>query len=793
VDILIRLTYVFCRAHPQWTYSSGFADIVTHLYLIYVGDIIDSRVSSSPLSVFPNRPGSKYAEEETFWAFAGLMGDIGDVVSTSQTVQAGNKDLEWALERLGRRVRWADSGLWSFLKERNMDPSSPLYAYRWIALLFTQDLSRSETIPLWDFLFAEPPSTPVQSPKLDLVIDVCAAMLLLCKGRLRKASSAHRKKKIQSPGKGLWDGLSSDEELEDLPLEDPEDAFVRGLQLLRSYPLREVGGIDAVLHTAFELRQARLIAGLSGDDPDAPGWEEARDAESRPSWTSEKLRSAASGATKKLWSGPSDGSTSISTLSSSGSKLFSKYAENVSQSDAAATLSKASTNWTASAMAKWADASKGSPSSKGKSHSTTASSDWTGIGRLWGTIKKAPNSDASYDGSDDDDQSGPRTPNKRHSTPQASTVPPKFVSPKNTVKYAPGQVPASIAARRDRSDSTTSGVSVTSLQDRLANLTNTVAPAHLSPVSQTVIPPKPLLLSGSARRASNSSGVGGRYNRSSTVSPGPSSPAANDGLSPTAAPVKSYESDGNTGGSGLYRIGSRSSIGRSPHTPTSSGRVEIRGNRRTSDGETIHAAANRLRDVTAEPSSLPRSPRRHTGLAEDTSKPSKRSGITSSNNGSESEVGTIASYSGNVHMARKWSLTDPGTGPNSPEDSDASNYPNGVRKYSLTDDQPALYRKDSSESQSASSTLPLGRTKVVKKRFVKRPTSLSLTNPNEASGMPSPVMEQVIKREVVESPVAVAPVSLPTPQIGHLTEEDYEHIYEPAGMYPFLQLLANKM
>ncbi|KAK4687823.1 vesicle-fusing ATPase, partial [Tremellales sp. Uapishka_1] len=725
VEAIIRLLFVFCRVHPQWAYNPGLADIITPLYLLYAGaDVANStlpdkfrKVPASASSTIGQKRG-KYAEEETFWAFASLMGDFGDLISSTLSAQS-ERDVEWTLARLGRRVRWADEDLWRQLCERNLDPSSPIYAYRWLSGLLTHDISPRSLLPVWDFVFSEPPSTLTEQPKIDLLIDVCAAMLLLCKDRLLRPASVpspHKSATYKKPG--LWADISSDEELPVPVTEDAETAFVRCLQLLRSYPLHAVGGIEAVLQTAFELRQARLVAGLSGDDPDLPGWTEAKDAVGK----------------KTTWAQQAS-QNSISTLAS-----LSKYTESLQQSDAAASLSKASTNWTATAMAKWSDASKAASAIPARPNTANWSAS---AGRLWKSVKPV-NLNLSEDGSPPRDiyTSLPSTP----SSQRDSLLPPKFVSPKSTIKYAHGQVPASIAARRDRSDSTNSGLSVTSLHDRLAGLASSLGATSPLPKSNSVSGPKPLLLSGSARRASNSS-----YGRSVSGSgPTGSSPGSfNEALLTSPPARRDYESDSTSGG--LYRIGSRQGVGASPHTPSELSRRISRGGA-AEDGAT-HLAGVRLREATNRDSigSLPRSPATFNGFGSDSE------AIKSPPNG----------------LARKWSLTDPGT----PDESDSAA---GHKSYPST----TLSRRDSSDSQSSI----IQRPRVVKKKFQKRPTSLRLESQGQSTlvakfFMPSPVPELEPEMEVlpVPEPAPVPePISIPTPQIGHLTEEDYEHVYEPA-------------
>jgi hypothetical protein len=68
----------------------------------------------------------RHAEEETFWAFAALMGELGSVVAgppkSRDWAEGAEVDgVKAALERLSRRVRWADEELWTAL----VSPISP--------------------------------------------------------------------------------------------------------------------------------------------------------------------------------------------------------------------------------------------------------------------------------------------------------------------------------------------------------------------------------------------------------------------------------------------------------------------------------------------------------------------------------------------------------------------------------------------------------------------------------------------------------------------------------------------
>jgi hypothetical protein len=765
-EALVRLVYVFCRVHPQWSYASAFIDIVTPLYLIFAGGEM-GRTSNARRPSVPGAPRTgKYAEEETFWAFASLMGDIGDLVAEGKTL--GTRDMAWVLERLGRRVRWADERLWTTLCERNLDPATPLYAYRWVSTLLALDLPMNSVTPIWDFIFSEASTTTNDQPKIDLLVDVCTAMLLVVKPRILhppKRSTRSRDKVT-----GLWGAVEEDPDPVPRP-EDPEEAFVRCLQLLRSYPIREVGGVEAVLQVAFELRQARMVSGLSGDDPDTPGWSERKDIEARGGWAAEKVRQAATSAQKRLWN-PSDASPSFSALSSTSSKLLSRYTESVQQSDAAASISKASSNWTASALAKWADASKIPASTSGLGGLGAAA------GKFWGTVKA---STSREDGSEDGDledryTSLPSTPSR-----DKEKHPPKFVSPKNTIKYAPGHVPASIAARRERSDSAvsavsavsaTSAVSTTTLQDRLANLAVTV-PAAVTMKPTFSAGPKPLLLSGSARRASNS--------QSRVVSGRATSPVR--GYS--SPPVTALSPPQSESMSALYRIGSRTSNGRSPRNSLYADGARLpRGN---GEGE-IQAAGNKLIEATSKRDSfgsMTRSPGKYTGLAQ-----------RDSGNSWSGEIDGLPN-SHTAPLAHKWSLADHGAGANGNTRASSSDVfdlgagfdADGQQRRQSVKDNESLSRKDSTDSQSSASGL--GRSRVVKKKFQKRPTSLRLESQNATASMEQ--SDNALAGEVQTAPVdsyvpepkpqpeVVETVSIPTPQIGHFTEDDYEHVYEPAG------------
>ncbi len=241
-----------------------------------------------------------------------------------------------------------------------------------------------------------------------------------------------------------------------------------------------------------------------------------------------------------------------SSLSFSSASLYSKYA----QSDIAASLSKVSTNLSASAMSTLA-------SGPGIVRTTvsnvaTSTSLSSVAGRLWRSQKASKEADGSESDEPDSYTSLPSTPAAK----SRNRKPPKFVWPKDTVRYVSNHQPAIIISRRKRSDSAASGASISSLQERLSALTNSLArPSPLQPERSV---PRPLLLSGSARRASGSSQLRPVHYRrgSSTMSTSPGSYAAPNGtLSPPAGVSTENDSPG------LYRIGSRPNLARNTRSP----------------------------------------------------------------------------------------------------------------------------------------------------------------------------------------------------------------------------------
>lgn len=627
IEAITRLLFVFARTNPAWTYTPSFVDIVLPLYLIY-GELIERHRGDTVHGV--------YAEEETFWAFTAVMSELGDVVSSGAD---GNINL--AMQRLGRRMRWADEPFWTTLCSRNLDPAQPLYTYRWLSGLMTHD--RANLLKTWDYLFSQGPTTAEMRPKLDTLIDLCVAVICMLKQRIYYPPPPSPRKRNT-----MWNEPQNITAPTLIDEEDPDVSFVRVVQLFRSYKLRDLGGTATLLFIAFELHQERVTAIMEGEDPDAPGWSEARDmAAGKSSWASKKLRQAAQGA----WT------------------QYSQYSQ-IAQSSTAASVARASASAKAASQAAWSSAPP-APSWKGLSAVAGAA------GRFW---KRPPRDDESIDGEEFEHFSSlPSTPGHPRSPMQG-----KFSPDKRASAPVHGSAP-----RRGRSDSnvSASGLSVTSLHDKLSGLALSLGAPKEKPQEKAedkdghlTAGPRPLLLSSSVRRASNSGGVSGGRVPCGRPSGGRSPSNRSRASSPLPGGLSTPPPNGVHGG--LYRIGSRT---RKPSSPTKSSLADSDGYRNsvTSGGSDSERSHNRD-SVASTPYESDTSLARASGLG--------------------------------------WSASTP---------------------------KAAHARIESVPVRPPSSGHAL---------------SMVTSAPAPEPSPPSPVEA----------------ISIPTPAISHLTEDDYEHVYEPA-------------
>lgn len=366
---------------------------------------------------------------------------------------------------------------------------------------------------LWDAILAEQAepvdaassSAASSSAKIEFLIDICCALLINLRERL----------------------LSNPEE---------EDRFARGIQVLQNYPDEDVGPI---VEMAYVTRQRRLAASLTGDGPplenedadEAVGSSvRARAGNALRAWASSSSNNSTPskgrawfGSVGRSVSGSSSSSSPApevefeqahrsasveSTPNRSPGTMFQRYAEAFKSSDAAANLSKASTNWTATALATWDrdPASKSSPTTNGRLPS---------IGAVSSNLFKKARATQSPNGS-------PSTPETLHpasmrwsrDTMPDFPLPNMADSPPGRQEYPRGRPgsstwPKHVAA--PSSPASSLGQSPPNSPLPLPSLRAAaklgMLPRHREPIgSVRGAGPKPLLLTGSARPPREGSG-----------------------------------------------------------------------------------------------------------------------------------------------------------------------------------------------------------------------------------------------------------------------------------------------
>lgn len=569
---LLRILYLFALLNPSIGYVQGMNEALFTLVYVFGkaaypcrDTIPPSHSAQSNLSSAPNLESSQseavdslrewdnegdlaelnsHAEADAFWCFSTLIGEVRelyefDELSRSTIPTSTSTGMAGILARFSLQLKWLDRELWADLRSYNLDPRLPYYSVRWLACLLSTELSLPSLTRVWDTLLAEQEQGSTStSAKIEFLIDVSCAMLLNVKDRLPS-------------GMGGSEG--------------EREAFSYGMRFLQSYPDDD---ISPVLELAALFRQRRLAADLTGDGPPlhdeedvlAPGPASVKTRAAKalrewanPSFSSPSVRKDDSPQTDRSITGHWFGSVGLGgdpnvdtgtpdmsfgsniediSITSTASKasfteMFAKYADAVQRSDAAANLSKTSTNLTAKAMAHFGDRSSRESTSEasfpgGNMHNRTRGSRIASLGAvsagLFNKGRRAVSTSTSASAGPD----SPRTPDMNHWSEEVMPhfpLPNVSDSPSGRMEYVDttGKRNSTMNGARSHRSPAPLEASGQGEGSHMLPLPSMRAAAKLgmlsrqndsgSPVSR-VTGPKPLLLSQSARpprEASNGS------------------------------------------------------------------------------------------------------------------------------------------------------------------------------------------------------------------------------------------------------------------------------------------------
>jgi hypothetical protein len=325
-----RLLFVYATLNPGIGYIQGMNEIVSPLYHAFAQD--------------SRKDEACHAEADAFTCFTNLMAQLRDIFESididGEEMGAGHAPVDATtasrgigrvFQRLVNQLRWLDPELESALEDAGITPFH--YAFRWCLTLFGQTFAMPELSRILDSIFSLLPSNEDRgrsdeegfSPAVAFIVDFACAMILSKRAEIYGSS------------------------------------FTTATRALQNF---KDSDLDVLLQVAYSIRERRISSYLTGDSPSliAPGDETGgaslrlarmRLAGAVSSPTANNLRRflRRDGADVAAHEDNQDFDQSSSsppavnvTPPTANTGFFSKYASAFADSDAAASLYKASTN-----------------------------------------------------------------------------------------------------------------------------------------------------------------------------------------------------------------------------------------------------------------------------------------------------------------------------------------------------------------------------------------------------------------------------------------------------------------
>jgi len=161
LDILVRILFIYAKQNPSIGYVQGMNEIVSKIYQCYLND--------------NNFLFSSHLEADTYNSFSIFMGKIKNIYLRDRDFKMNG--IKYQLNKIKFILKLLENDIYTCFEKNKLELD--LFCFRWIAVIFAQDIDIPHIYRLWDFIILE-------NDPYDFLNFVCVSVLRLKKDKFLK-------------------------------------------------------------------------------------------------------------------------------------------------------------------------------------------------------------------------------------------------------------------------------------------------------------------------------------------------------------------------------------------------------------------------------------------------------------------------------------------------------------------------------------------------------------------------------------------------------------------------------